>query len=569
MAIVGSTPGVAALASADTVREPGTRYYNPYRRTQSWLWIAAQDTQGPGVEIVGGGSTATYPGAGVLAEAHPDTGLVDVTVWWPFATTLRLYRVNVATGERSRVRGANLMRVRPTRVNRATNPDLLVDADGYLPGVGTPVVARRPDEVTRSGSSPSATRFPSATTFPGGDTSGSGFSGTGYVARVTAPAAGLTGVYLPGEVDARVHTVALELRLPASFDVTDPAYLQVAWSDVAGGTYAPTTVALSDLDKARALGRRDRVVLRVRAPAGATLGVPQLVAQLDQGEYLTVRRVLIEPSADSDGSYFDGRVLIGEWNGAPGESTSSYAPQGFALDREAPIGQPVVYEVSNPDVLGGLIAGTPVTLEAPHGHYDTWLSHPDGRMVKVWVERAPARTRAARVSYLEVIGASEPIAVTNGPRRSPTGDALRLITTSHAERAELAALFDDQSPLLVRMPASHGYGPGFWAQFGDETESPRTHWGVDGIRPLSYPFQQIAPPVTVGSVGSGTTDGSGFSVPPMVADSTDALVLVTAADTTEWMLARLMELGYRGNPNDPAATMQVPQSVLYMVRRGG
>lgn len=579
MSLISATPGVAAPGSSDTAREPANRFHTP-DRSQSWDWVSAQDLQGPGAEVVGGGASAVYSGAGVWPIPHPDRGLVDVTCWWPFANVLKLYRVNARTRERTVVRGASLITVAKTRQNNSTNPDLHLDATGYLPGLGSPTVRRAPDEYDSSPSSntPGPDQYPGPDQFPGGLGSGGSIAPKGWLARVTASATGATGVYLAGQVDARPHTVAMDLVLPQGFAISSSAYLRVEWSDVLGGTYTPTTVPLSDLDKAHSIGRRGRPVLRVWPPPGATVGQLQLVAQLAAGDAVTVRRLLIEPDVNSDGSYFDGDVLVGTWSGTRGASTSLHAAQGFVLDGEAPVETPIFYEMSNPDVFGGLVASAEFVLDAPGGHYDTWLTHPlrPYEPRRVWVERAPTRTRAARVTYLQVIGSEYDVAISNGPRAAASGDGLRFITTSIEEREALRSMFDDQAPIFVRMPGGHGYGDGFWAQFEDETEEPRTHWGRDRIRPLTYPYREVGPPVTPGSAMtvaaiSGTANAAGVSVPPVVAAGADAPVQVNPGDVAAWVWERLQQLGYR--TTSPGATREAAlyplASALYRALRGG
>jgi len=103
-------------------------------------------------------------------------------------------------------------------------------------------------------------------------------------------------------------------------------------------------------------------------------------------------------------------------------------------------------------------------------------------------------SRAAQASQHPIIGSPLPLLTKIGNRRAVAGQ-LELTTTSIAELTKLLNLTNDETPLLLRAPASWGWAweAGFYA-VGELTESRRLQYGPEPSRTFRLPVQKVAAP---------------------------------------------------------------------------
>lgn len=109
------------------------------------------------------------------------------------------------------------------------------------------------------------------------------------------------------------------------------------------------------------------------------------------------------------------------------------------IDSEAPLDVPLVYQVTGPAEAITQLQGI-----------GSWLTHPDGRSMRVTVQNDDPLEYGSDGQAHDVLGSLLPL-VTYYPRSTRTGDlALRI---PWADRATLWSLVSDGSPLLLRAPA--------------------------------------------------------------------------------------------------------------------
>lgn len=454
----GGTQQVTGLAGGGIITDPSRPDMPGFRwRTQGGF--------GPFSGTVWAGGGAVYlPAAGGLAvEADADLALVNIRAWWSGAPYLRLVRIVADT--RTPVRTASpIPTTTPTRRNRCTNPSFEVDTTGWVAGTNTTVTA------------------PTDPAAPVG----------ADVGRLKATAAGAVTTTVPCLLSTELkNSVSLALRLSAA--PTGALTLTAAWVNAAGTALSSSTVTIPAASLAGYVAGFARTpVLGLTPPSTAAQGTLTLaIAGMAANATVDVDAVLIE-EGDSDGTYFDGDSLTGGWFGPAGLSQSTLAAALQVADPEAPLDVDVQYELTAPDQPQFRAISEPVQLSS-RGR--VWLSHPTiGAPVPVIVEKEPEVAAAIDRGVFKVLGRKYPVAVTAGPRRAVSG-TYEVATFSFAERDALNAMLDDGSPLLLRMPANLGHGPGEWLSIADTSVGVVGHTALEHRpRHFTLPFQIVAPP---------------------------------------------------------------------------
>jgi hypothetical protein len=145
-------------------------------------------------------------------------------------------------------------------------------------------------------------------------------------------------------------------------------------------------------------------------------------------------------------------------------------------DYESWIGASFSYTATT---VAGSVTSSAVTLPAT----DTWLRHPGipSLSLKVDFQGEGTPVRAVVQSVLQPLGRATPIVVSDGRRKTKTGQ-ITLRTKSDAETDALLAILDDCSVLLLDIPPEKPYGSTLrhnYLSIGDLTETRR--------RPDYYP----------------------------------------------------------------------------------
>jgi hypothetical protein len=387
----------------------------------------------------GGGNIALYPGGGIVVVPDHDNGVCRVLVWWPDAVGLQVMR-QTDDGTITLVRGGYPALPGATRRNLSTNPKVDGVLTGYTAGAGSPTLSR---------------------ISTGTDT---------WAWRATIAAAGTCEVNIPRSVStASTLTVALDVRLsavPSAFGVI------ATWADAAGVATASTIVVAPASSVVQSVQQwaRQRLVLVPPTAAVTLTGLRVTATDMPAGATMDGTRVLIEPTADSDGSYVDGDMLGAQWMGTPELSTSLLADVVEVVDGECPLDRRVTYILTNPAAIGGRMTAEPVVLES-RGR--TWLTHPasPGAPATVDLRAKPALVRGIRRGRHLAMGRTRPVVVTEARRQAPRG-TLVFNAISAAEREWLLATFDDGQPVLLRTPAEYNFDAVDWVSLGDLTEDP-------------------------------------------------------------------------------------------------
>jgi hypothetical protein len=187
-------------------------------------------------------------------------------------------------------------------------------------------------------------------------------------------------------------------------------------------------------------------------------------------------------------------------NGVPlVEQPPTGSPSAGVFDYQSEYGVPVTYSVQW--AAGGDVIheSAVTTLDSPNG----WLVHPrtpafsfplSAKYPQAGVVTVGERTNAARSTLHETIGNPLGIVVTVGSRGSDER-TLTVGTVSKEERDNLDACLRDETPLLVRFPASWGvdFAEGFY-RFGDITKTQLVEIAGDWVNRWSFPIKQVRPP---------------------------------------------------------------------------
>lgn len=162
------------------------------------------------------------------------------------------------------------------------------------------------------------------------------------------------------------------------------------------------------------------------------------------------------------------------------------------FDYEAPFGVPVRYLAR----VGGTIVATTdaLTLDVDQA----WLRHPgvpdlSMPMRCTVAEFQPEQLRASR-GVFDVVGASYPIVITDGARKSAeSGMVLRTETAN--ELARLRAIIADCSVLLLSIPPSWEWGITHdYVSIGDVQIARQLQYGPDQTRDISVPYTVVGRP---------------------------------------------------------------------------
>lgn len=453
--------GVAYAGAEGSSSTGGGVLVDPARpNAAGWQWLTT-GSGGPygGRSYTGGGAIGRPAAGGITVLADADSAATIIDCWWSGAPYLRLVRI--VNGERNPVRnGFPIVTQTATRTNDCTNPSGEVSTDGYLGDANTTVT--NPTSVNA--------------------TQGS------RVIRLTATAAGTVSTTVPCLLDPLNPTpVSMDVRVSA---VPSGALTVTAqWIDSTGASLPSSTATVASLTGYTTTAPVTRTpILTITPPSGASEGALSLsVAGMAVGDTVDLDGVLIGDA----GEYFDGDALHGSWMLAPHLSASQLAGAQQIVDREVPLDVPVTYEMSAPDQPGYQVLSQPVTVESKRR---VWLSHPTlGLPMEVNVEAEPEQTFAIEQGVHNVVGRKRPVVVSAAVRRAATG-TYTIATRYFADRDQLLSMLSDGSPLLLRMPADHGHGPGEWLAIADVKTSVNGHMAREGTRHFDMPFTVVDPP---------------------------------------------------------------------------
>jgi hypothetical protein len=379
----------------------------------------------------------SLPG-GLVVVPHQETGIVEVMGWWPDAAILQFIRIT-DDGTRTPVRGGYGVVVEgATRVNSVSNPSFETGLNGWVPGTGSPTLSRPAGGAAEGDSYMRAVR-----------------TGVGSIG-LTAPLASYT--------PAATATVSVALRFPlrpTSLTAT------VSWQDSGGGALTSNVITFTADEINECVSQWARLTRTVTPPAGAvTPGLNITVGGVPAGGAVEVDAVVLE-AGTSDGSYFDGDMLAAIWLGVTDLSASLLSPIVTINDADCPLDVPVTYMVADPSITGGYAVVPAITLPSV-GRF-CWLTHPArAAPMRCDLREVPTLQREIDQGVFWPIGRRHAVTVSSR-RRSATAD-LVFNAMSFSERDALLDFMDDGTPLLLRAPASFGYGPGRWWALGTVTE---------------------------------------------------------------------------------------------------
>lgn len=418
----------------------------------------------------GGTQPVSDPGGGVIAAPDPDTGVINVTAWWPYAGQLLLVRTT-PDGALTPVRGGYPLSPQgTTRRNVCLNPSAKAGLNGYVPGAGNPTLS----QIVRT------------------DVSGSAW-------RATIATAGTDEVAVPVALPAgAVVTIGIDLCLssrPAGVTIT------AGWNNSSGGALAATVITFTNDQFNASISQFGRLVGTVAPPAGAAVCSTLKVTAtgLPANSTMDGSRVTVEQGY-TDGSPYDGDSLGGVWLGTADLSASLLAPVVTVSDGECPLDVPVTYQVADAALVGGSATSPPVTLASVG---DTaWLTHPASPSTPVacQVTQTPTPVYAMQQVVLPIIGSPYPVVMSATNRQRPKG-TYNFWCDTFADKAALLALMADGTPLLLRAPSAFGYGYSQWLAFADATEDAGGRPAYMQGRTIVVPYQEVAPPATPGFIG--------------------------------------------------------------------
>lgn len=453
--------GVAYGGATDLASTGGGVITDPSRPgAAGFTWVTSGST-GPytGFAYAGGGRVGREQAGGITVTADSDSAMMVIDAWWSGAPYLRLVRI--VDGVREPVRnGFPIVTATATRTNDCTNPSGEVSTEGFVAGSNTTVT---------------------------NPTSASATHGT-RVIRLTATSAGSVSTSLPCLLDP-LNPTPISMDVLVSAVPSGALTIIAQWVDAAGGALANSTASVPSLTGYTAAAPVTRTpVLTIVPPAGAAQGALTLsVAGMASGARVDLDGILI----GDDGDYFDGSDVHGAWMLTPHLSASQLAGVQQILDREAPFDVSVRYEMSAPDQPGYRVLSQPVVMESKRR---VWLSHPTrGLPMQVNVEAEPAQTFALEQGVHKVVGRKRPVVVASATRQAATG-TYTVATRYFGDRDLLLDMLSDGSPLLLRMPADHGHGPGEWLAIADVTTTVNGHMAREGTRHFELPFVLVDPP---------------------------------------------------------------------------
>lgn len=400
---------------------------------------------------------------GVIAVPRQERGVVELHAWWPYATTVHIVRVH-PDGSRHPVRGGyGLAVTQSTRLNYCLNPSFEAGLNGYTPDSGSPTLTQLAEAAAPSGA---------------------------YVMRGTIAANGSNGVAVPTSLlGAAPVTIGFSARFsarPSGVRVT------VGWADTVGASLGTTTINLTADQINNSVNQFARQVVTHTPPSTAYTPTVKIIADgMLAGSTVDLDAITIEQGT-TGGSFFDGDSLGGSWIGTNDLSASLLAPIQIIDDAECPLDTLVTYIVANPALTGGQVTSDS-TLLLSYGRW-CWLTHPTSGddPLRVDLRSVPTLERGIDQGVFWPIGSTRAVVVSSARRGSTT--ELGINAVSFAERDALLSLLADGMPLLLRAPASYGYGEGTWWAFGAVTEDREERRAYQDAMLLTAPVTEVSPP---------------------------------------------------------------------------
>lgn len=452
----------ASTADLTNITPPGQQIPPGGTPSDAYTYAVATGTAPYALWSYGGAvPRVAYTGGGVLVAADPDKGVVRVSAWWPDAAQLQLIRIDGA-GKRTPVRGGYPVKIAAaTRRNACTNPSVEVSTAGWVAQDANTTMTR---------------------------TQANAAAGT-WTLRLTSTTT-TTGALVPGTLaGGGAVTVGFGLRLTS---LPAGATFTISWL-TSGGTSAGSTVfTLTANQLSAALNAGTRIVFTGNAPAGAVTGSGTFsVTGLTIGQAAEIDAVTLERDL-TDGSYFDGGSVGGNWTSTAHLSSSVLAPLVTVSDGEAPLDVPLVYEVYNPALTGGRMTAQPVVLES-RGR--TWLTHPSvGAPIVVDLRSVPSRTHPIERGVFRALNAPKATVITGPARYAPSG-TITFNAFSKAEREDLMTRFNDGQPVLLRTPYEFHYpAAGQWLSLGDVDDDRTSLKAYHDVWLLSASYDEVDAP---------------------------------------------------------------------------
>lgn len=409
-------------------------------------------------------SPTNYPGGGISIRPIPDSGVMEITAWWPDAASLTLVRVD-PDGTLVPVRGGTFPTSGATRRNLCQNPSFEAGLNGTVPDAGSPTLNNPNDGTAPRGS---------------------------LYLKATIAGAGSCGVVVPAALTAMLSaTVGFDLRLSA---VATSVTVQVSWTDITGAALTATSATLTSDQINNSIAQFSRQVVQIPASAGAAGGTVKIIAGgLPAGAAMSLDGVTIE-AGQTDGSFFDGATYGATWLGTTQLSASTLAPLGVIQDGECPTDVSVAYRLVNPAPTGGTMTSDRAVLDSDE---KVWLTHPRSASspVEVFVAKRPLRAKSANQGVFQAINDPKFLTISS-KRRSAwrSTESIQIWTFGSEQTEQLLAMLDDNLPVLLRTPVSLNYGPPLWLALGDIDEDPDGAGDWQEFLKISAPWVEVAAP---------------------------------------------------------------------------
>lgn len=226
---------------------------------------------------------------------------------------------------------------------------------------------------------------------------------------------------------------------------------------------------------------------------------------------------------DTDGLRINGSSLMpGAWNATSNvvqAGVQGAAVPGFSIEST---GVGTHFSASDTD-----------TLNSP----TAWLIHPSQPSLSKQIDQGPSfsdasptyvdastagvRTSQAQSTVHRPVGRSRPVVITSGPRQADEW-SLILGTPTSELRNGIRAIVDDQTPLLLRAPASFDWDlPDDWYSIGDVSMNRSDSPFVDELTTVTLPLTPVDEPIV--RQGALWTYGTDLLAHPTYADSLAAL----------------------------------------------
>lgn len=199
------------------------------------------------------------------------------------------------------------------------------------------------------------------------------------------------------------------------------------------------------------------------------------------------------------------RLTVGTTGGQTEFVGVAAAPGTFDLQADARGGTVSAFSVSDRTSTAPFEASASVNLNVTQ----TWLIHPSKPSLSIpiyshggqagvrWIEASSGESKAsAAVSTVHrPIGRRRPVVITSGPRQADEW-ALVVESTTIAAKNALRAIVDDQTPLLLRSPASVVMDlPDDWYSVGDVTTTRLEVPAITQITTMTLPLTPVDEPI--------------------------------------------------------------------------